>query len=130
VNHIRVTDPVQVLRDAADYLQRYGWAQGTLYWRHDGGRPPVCAVGAIRIVVLGPPMVEGLADTRAVRHVHRAVEVLAAYLIRHTGFQTGRGLDVVQVTEWNDQPDRTATEVCTVMRRAADWYEQNHGEGA
>src|SRR5262245_30238746 len=49
-------DVALTLRDAASYLRRHGWIQGTYYdTSTDAGTPAACTVGAIGMVCYGHP---------------------------------------------------------------------------
>jgi hypothetical protein len=128
--------PAQLLRAAADYLDTHGWHQGSRY--DFSGElmptPAACAVGALCITTYGNVMADLIhrpeptpAQWAALVGVFR---VFTDYL---TGAETRPVCpeDVDDVYEgiiggWNDAPDRTATEVTTALRAAADQWDCLH----
>lgn len=129
-------NPVQVLRNAADYLEAHGWFQHEFFaW--GGPEPAACALGAIQFVVTGDAVdvfandyrVDWLTDQEFTA-VLFAADVLVSYLRReHNTAQLGSLSKVAALARWNDRNGRTAAEVCTAMREAADRHE-NTGGGA
>ena len=111
----------QALRDAAGYIQRYGWTQHSM-WQPgaDPDNPRACALGAIAIVTTndldheapfrGDPFVQTALDAFAV-HLHPDERfIIADY--------PHRAADLVWL--YNDRPDMTADKVCERLRHAAD----------
>jgi hypothetical protein len=96
-------DVAAVLERAADVIVERGWCQGVF---HCGSS--VCAVGAISVVVNGDPIpVDRMPATDAFDlwlHDHRD---LPPY-----------GEDGL-ISDWNDEPGRTADEVITALRECA-----------
>lgn len=94
-----------VLREAADDLERNGWCQGIA--ENDAGEH--CASGAIVT-----------ADRFSNTLAWLAQRVLVEYLYP--------GFPISSILAWNDMPERTAAEVITAMREAADWGEKQAAE--
>lgn len=119
--------PAELLRSAADYLERHGWTQGNHYGNPNGtGRPPACALGAL--------IYEAAIFRRADHYpeIRAAGEALRAYL-------TGRLIDngdywrasealANEITTWNDHPTRTGREVIATLRAAANQLDQLGGD--
>jgi hypothetical protein len=103
----------QVLRDAALYLERYGWIQGAYYDATSGTfTPAACLVGAIAMVCYGGP-VDAPAqhfDDPGYLDFDQAVLHLDRYLL---------AMDGAQSYEFNDARGRTVADVTCVLRRAA-----------
>lgn len=91
--------PQDVLRQAADLIERTGWCQGDIYELGENGILGYCAEGAIREV----------ADKSGERFDIRDLLALA---------ETGTDGDALYV--WNDTPGRTKEEVIATLRRAAE----------
>jgi hypothetical protein len=123
--------PAFILRAAALYIERHGWHQGALYPEHHNRHhrttlPPACAIGAIRIAVTGRItwFRDDLTNTEAPL-VRRAEKVLAGHL-DHCD-DTDREVDATTViSTWNDEDWRTATDVTTELRAAADDWDHIH----
>ncbi|HEX4246604.1 MAG TPA: hypothetical protein VH008_01965 [Pseudonocardia sp.] len=110
----------QLLYRAADQLHRHGWRRGA-YWpdsylfaRYIDG-DPCCALGALAVA-------DGITSYDAANWaltarpgLALAVDVLTAQINRD---REPYG-HVVDVADWNDDLERTATEVITTMRAAA-----------
>lgn len=95
-----MTAPVaQVLRDAAELIERDGWRQGGLVGEHTA----VCIIDAI--FAAGPR-----------RGYQSIVDAVKAHL--------GVG---VALSTWNDAPDRTEAEVLAALRACADEQEASDG---
>jgi hypothetical protein len=132
----QVTDPAvtpaQTLRDAGRYLYRHGWHQGDLFTDPEQPTPAACAVGAIRMAVLGSPVVAA-EDARPdrLRAFGDAVAVLADHL---NEFYLDQDLSEVLVEDdpeqvvigWNDQPCRIASHVIAAFHGAADEWDRIH----
>ncbi|OZF40777.1 hypothetical protein CH296_00535 [Rhodococcus sp. 14-2496-1d] len=88
----------EILARAADLIEEHGWMQGE--YVNDKGC--LCAVGAIRIAADGK--VEGHFPSNAAT---QAIDLMAGHL------------DAGSVIEWNDDVDRTQTEVVGALRAAA-----------
>ena len=106
--------PALVLRNAARYLERYGWIQGAYYDATAMSfTPPACLVGAIGMVCYGGP-VEAPAqhfDDPGFLDFEEAVLHLDRYLLVH---------GEIEAYAFNDAKDRTAEQVITVLCQAAD----------
>jgi hypothetical protein len=127
-------DPVQAVRDAADYLARNGWARNTWFKGEPGcGNPAACAIGAISIVVTGAAHtveLEGrtywsdlldspVADRAAIEAV---AKVIATFIEPEYHSYGNPALDIV--VDWNDEDGQYAGHVVATMRAAADHYIQ------
>jgi hypothetical protein len=130
----------QLLRAAADHLDTHGWLQGAYYDLGDDLlTPPACVAGAIRISYAGQPV--GAADTPdlvdPLHHVRDAIAQLADHLdgagglagLRRITYPDRAVVDELYVGGWNDDPDRTITEVITALRHAADQWDRAHHTG-
>jgi hypothetical protein len=104
----------QVLRDAALYLERYGWIQGAYYdAASQTFTPAACMVGAIGMVCYGGP-VDAPAqqfDDPGFLDFEEAVLHLDRYLLV---------MDGTESYEFNDARGRCAEDVIRVLRQAAD----------
>jgi hypothetical protein len=102
-----------VLRDAALYLERYGWIQGAYYdATSQTFTPAACMVGAIGMACYGGP-VEAPAqhfDDPGYLDFEEAVLHLDRYLMV---------MDGSEAYDFNDAKDRTLDQVLTVLRQAA-----------
>jgi hypothetical protein len=130
-------NPVQVLRDAADYLETYGWHQGGFFMFTGIHRPPAaCSLGAIQIAVTGEPVdvfaddfnATPVTDSQFWAVLHAAGLVIDHLRREHNTAQLGSLSKVAALARWNDRDGRTAAEVVTVMRAAADRFEDSHDE--
>jgi len=123
--HAPVTEPMvtpaRVLRDAAVYLSRHGWVQGSYYDQSASVfTPAACVVGAIAMVCYGGP-VEAPAqhfDAPEWAEFEAAVTQLDRYLTGHTDADCAYG--------FNDVPGRTAREVIDTLSAAADSWDLLH----
>jgi hypothetical protein len=113
-----------ILYGAADHLSRHGWHQGGLrpYTGTITVPPPLCAGSAISVAAHGN-ILSWLFDTDP------AASSALAYFAQHitlslTGapWQDPAGI----VSQWNDDPLRTADEVITALRAAAKQWETEH----
>jgi hypothetical protein len=137
--HERVTDPAvttgTTLRRAGLYLLAHGWHQGDMFADPELPTPAACALGAVRMVVTGTPVVTaehvaaGMFD-----RFDRAVSVLADHLLRcyldpaeHQLDQVPDQADLEQrVVDWNDDADRIASHVIAAFYGAADEWDRLH----
>lgn len=114
----------QVLRDAAELIERDGWCQGQFV--DDAGCH--CAVGSI-LAATGWDSTEG-GDWGSPPEdpviTFNALDIVAEHVERNSG---SLDLDLVSddVVCWNDAPHRTVTEVLAALRGAADAWEAEHG---
>jgi len=100
-----------ILDKAADVIERNGWYQGSYFNEVAGRAPadcPVCTYGAIHIAAFGEPTPVLETEESAMGEANRAVNVLRKYL----------GITSVGAV-WNDASDRTAEQVITALRGAA-----------
>lgn len=125
------------LRAAAQYLLEYGWYQGDLFDPDvvsaaedlSQARPPACALGAIRMAVVGTPEPADWQPDRIERH-DAAVAALADHLIDCYGVEPPDVAEVLddpstsgmtQVVEaWNDASDRIGSHVIAALYGAAE----------
>ncbi len=91
----------QVLRDAADLIDRIGWCQHTL--RDRNGR--VCAAEALMRVAYA---------------THDPAATYAVAMIRLSDFVASGEQFPQAVLDWNDAEERTAGDVTGTMRACAD----------
>lgn len=128
--------PAETLRAAADHVERVGLHQGGLYFAETGEykdapvtERPCCTFGALAVVTdaqragtlldgedsqhveMGYPQFRDYADGL---HTSPAAEAILAELsLRHPG------LPYLSITRWSDSVAISATEVATVLRKAA-----------
>lgn len=109
------TTTKEVLLEAARHIEAFGLLKG------ERGRQgsPCCAIGAIEVAAMG--------DTSKYPLNHEGIDLVydAVGALAHTIGVWGpnsrrRALDVA---EWNDDPDRTRSEVLATMRAAAECVE-------
>lgn len=116
--------PADVLRGAARYLELHGWTQDQLFadaWE-SGQFPPACALGAIAIAAYGC-VIDWPYNTHRPEHrlFVRSVDFAEDYI----DVITCRDASPL-LSEWNDIHDRTAEEVITALRAAADDWDRTH----
>ncbi|GIJ44517.1 hypothetical protein Val02_14030 [Virgisporangium aliadipatigenens] len=126
-------NPAQALRGAALYLERHGWIPSDAYaWTATPPAfPAATARDAIAYAVLGAPIdtTDDYLDREAHGDFEYALGVFADFL-----YWTGNAVDHLDVdiadldiydvaTRWNDAPDRTAEQVITALRDAADDFD-------
>ena len=115
--------PADILRGAARYLELHGWTQGDYYARTGEPFPPADMTGAIAVATFGYitdcPFYE---PAPIVREYWQTVEILAVYLDGVELFNPDA--DHGSPYRWNDDPARTAEQVITVLRAAADDYDR------
>jgi hypothetical protein len=103
-------ETADILDEAANVIERNGHHKGD-YYTDEGGRAPaacpVCTYGAIHVAAFGEPVptldtidADGDAATEAIRSLRRHLNTTA-------------------LGAWNDAPDRTAEQVITTLRSAA-----------
>lgn len=93
---------VDVLNDAADLLELYGWCRG----RTEDSRGRRCALGALGACAgLNIPLFQA------------GNYALASYLVTEGG--KGGSAREFSVVDWNDDPYRTANDVVTALRKTS-----------
>lgn len=105
--------PAEVLDGAADYIEEYGWTQGS-----ESSSAPGC------------PTCAGIAIDVAAKDgddVHPAWFAAMDFLCRVIGTPGDPG--AASVIEWNDTPGRTQAEVVTTLRTAANNARKAEQEG-
>ena len=132
------TNPVQVLRNAADYLDAHGWMRGTFFGFSPGGvePPAACSLGAIQIAVTGDAVDVFANDFRfdtatdeQFTAVLEAADIVVSHLRReHNTAAMGSLSKVAALAKWNDRDGRTIAEVTSAMRAAADQHDAAGGE--
>ncbi|SCG80631.1 hypothetical protein GA0070609_6552 [Micromonospora echinaurantiaca] len=125
--------PADILRCAARYLELRGWTQGVYYApsQDDNPFPPACVAGAIAVAVYGHriPVPHEHKNPAAARGYSRTLDALTCHLDT-AGPDPARpyhegDLDT-DPFEWNDRPGRTAEQVISTLRAAADDYDWSH----
>jgi hypothetical protein len=118
--------PADVLRRAADHIDRHGFNQGSYYDNPTGPHPAACAAGGIAIASFGEPVpMPEIGEYPGPELYSRALGWLQSYLDANLG--TYRG-EPIGVYSWNDSPDTTGIDVTDMLRAAADaWDAHNHG---
>jgi len=124
--------PAVILRGAARYLDLHGWTQGVYYGlTDDTAFPAACAVGAISMAIYGnhrAVVSDGTEPDRADwRLLNRTKAVLVDFLdlADPPPWDTRDDYHGYPYT-WNDRPSRTAEQVVTTLRAAADHYDRTH----
>ena len=123
-----MTTPADTLRGAAHYIAVHGWTQGDYYDPYDNGPfPATCATGAISMAAHGRRTddIEALSLDYKSDYV-RAVDHFADYLDRHTCDPHAPDDTTVLPFDYNDAPGRTADQVITALRDAADEWDYHH----
>jgi hypothetical protein len=125
-----VTTPAVTLRNAALYVERHGWTQSLFFdLAHDGPFPPACAMGAIRMAVYGSTSLDpDTTDVDQQALLTRANRQLAGYLDPDFGISEDDDPYSAsdRIGDWNDETDRTAADVITTLREAADDWDRLH----
>jgi hypothetical protein len=131
----RAVTTAWTLRRAGLYLLTHGWHQGDMFADPDQPTPAACALGAMRMVIAGTPVVTaesiraGLFD-----RFDQAVTVLADHLLRCYLDPDDRQLNAVLdqaeleqlVVDWNDDRTRIASHVIAAFYGAADEWDRLH----
>jgi hypothetical protein len=127
----RAATPADILRGAARYLEIYGWHTGALYpdpkpttttkTRPGNLFPPACALAAIRTATCGRVVRLHESLTTDEKLTTAAAEkAFLGYL--DTSFAGDDDHVPDAIADWNDENDRTLTDVVTALRDAAtDW---------
>lgn len=116
--------PQDVLREAAEILQRDGWHQGSFYKEPLSGgvnadleasrEAPVCSLGAINRAVYGYAY-----DGKS--HVgYQALDAAKSNLTYWAEKLLMAQIDGHPVPHWNDAPERTVEDVILTFKRAAE----------
>lgn len=111
-----------ILREAAQYLQRHGWTQGQYYTDPTSPHPKACALGAIAAVIYGEIHIEPDLGHRCAE----PVEAFDNYLYDSHQTRMGFGESHDTIADWNDKPDRTTQHVITALEAAAHQWEGEH----
>ena len=121
----------QPLRDAADYLQTYGWCHHALYGT-DSTTPPASLVGALAIVCYGHPNPNpyGLpntphADPAAFTAFITAGLILADFVGTHDAVDAHGNQLAYTIDDWNGEPYQSGGCIIATLRAAAADYD--HG---
>lgn len=112
-NSAEMKSDSQILRDAADHIEKVGLNQNGQYFKGKGEnflQSPCCAMGAVAVATGAVP--GQFYSTPAFSRVEIA---LGATL----GGRLGVGLPV-DVASWNDLPETTQTDVTSLLRGVAD----------
>jgi hypothetical protein len=118
--------PSRLLRDAALYLRRHGWIQGSYYAHHNTSNPPACVMGALAMAVFGQPFPTAPYTQPEWADYKAAEDALLTHL---DGLYPPAGDDTYPdpgLGDWNDQPHRTADQVTAALLAAADGYDHTH----
>lgn len=95
----------RALHRAARYVER-GWCQHDFAEDERGLPVPASAEAAVRWCLLGA--------------IHRATDDVPGALARDCVSAVARAIGRGDITAWNDDADRRATEVAAALRRAAE----------
>jgi hypothetical protein len=120
--------PADTLQRAAEHLERHGWTQGAYYADYSSDTPPACVIGALAIAAYGYPNPDPFSDEFDPDSAdsdgwHRFVTA-EQHLHTHLGLRPidPDSTDPETLDDWNDADGRTAAEVITALRAAADIY--------
>ena len=117
--------PADVLRRAAEHIERRGFNQGTYYSDLTSEHPAACADGAIRIAAYGEPVSTLSRHDPQHADYSAAFDWLSDYV--HANVGTFEGYPI-GVQAWNDSPATTGADVVDTLRAAADaWDADNSG---
>jgi hypothetical protein len=116
--------PAQVLRSAADYIERHGWNQGFYYNLPGTPTPAACAVGAIAITCYGEPV----EDPQYTFTPGRGIYLMTTGWL-HDYLCANDIADRAGIPSWNDHPNTTGIDVTDAMRDAAQAWEAQHTGG-
>ncbi|MEV0396917.1 DUF6197 family protein [Polymorphospora rubra] len=126
--------PADLLRNAAVYLERHGWQQGFLLGLgFDTPYPPACALGAIRMAATGNA--DDVITTTIPADDYTACLLAQAILANHLEPDYDHTNDIEAdlnfevISDWNDDTERTANDVTTALRDAADTWDRQHPAG-
>jgi hypothetical protein len=112
LEHLKLTDPAEILEAAADVLETKGWGQGCEFKMENGERTAFCAIGAIREVIGFYNIEQGIFFTPAANLAHEAMNLSNRVAgLMHT--------DQGSVVGFNDEPGRTADEVIDLFKLTA-----------
>lgn len=125
--------PAEVLRGAAVYIGRHGLHQGDMFANDTTPFPAACVQGAVKMAICGG-MDAAYTHEQSFLSDH-TLAVLVDYLDTrfhlHIVDDQDEGLSLGDiVANWNDEYDRTHTEVVTALDGAADEYTGRHPGGA
>lgn len=119
--------PVTALRSAADYLDQHGWIQSEYYHCDDCEQPAACTLGALAIACYGHPIADPFDDLSDegrnivdLDHLNRWHDFMTVHHALMYCLNLGWDRLELSVDVWNDTTGRTATEVTTTLRAAAD----------
>jgi hypothetical protein len=115
----------RVLRDAATYLDTYGWTRGGLYLDHHTNHPAATIHGAVYLAVTGrtvDPDIDEL-STEQTTAVTNTIARLAIAITTLTGQPMRADTDAI-VAAWNDHPSRTTRQVVALLRQVADFIDR------
>ena len=129
--------PAEILRDAARYLKRFGWIQGSYYNLADGSvntdvYPPACAGGAIAVVSYGqvvddPYGAYTLAEHDEFTRVWDFFDDFLTLINAQSADIDDPDEERTSVFGWNDTPGRTIDDVIAVLNAAADDWDSLQG---
>jgi hypothetical protein len=130
--------PAHTLRASAGYLLHYGWLQDDMFDNPELPTPAACALGAIRMAVIGTPDVWAEHITPCVLGAFdAAVRVLADHVMQvYTDPLIRPDDDVDQddleqvIIRFNDDQDRIASHVIAALNGAADDWDRIHAANA
>jgi hypothetical protein len=118
---VATVDVASILRCAARYLDRHGWCQGAYFDQTAVCfTPAACLVGAVGMVCYGGP-VEAPAQMFGTPEFDD-FEATITHLDEFLLFEHG----TPSAYEFNDADGRTAEQVITALRAAADDWEDRH----
>ncbi|MGI5237001.1 DUF6197 family protein [Dactylosporangium sp. CA-139066] len=113
------------LRNAATYLELFGWFPLDYFYLCPDRFPSADVVGAISVAVYGRAVYDPFddlnpfMDPKDLAVFTATAEYFDQYLRSQHGYDHGAPL-------WNEQPERTLSEVTTTLRNAADDLEASH----
>ncbi|MGN9913601.1 DUF6197 family protein [Phytohabitans sp. LJ34] len=123
--------PAEILRGAACYLQLHGWHQGSLYADENPTNltPAACAQGGMGMAAFGK-RIPDTGHNVEMRDFRRASAFFNDYLnlvgAKPAPTEDQEEWEGPSVGDWNDDPDRTFTQVHAALLAAADEWERTH----
>ncbi|MEV4534670.1 hypothetical protein AB0J82_12655 [Asanoa sp. NPDC049518] len=127
---VQVT-PADILRGAAAYLQLNGWIKGYFFdlsMNPGPAFPPACTGSAICTAAIGHPFTPGdLPSGPDGTNALRALVAFAGYIVDYAwDFDYVRDAASDIVADWNDEAERTFTEVKAALEDAAAQWDHVH----
>jgi hypothetical protein len=121
--------PADTLRQAAEYLRRYGWIQHRYFANLTSPTPSACTLGALYIVTHGrvhtqpyEDVFDGADQSQEFVRFLNAQYALILYLGLHTP-----NAAITSLHDWNDHQDRHQSGVILALHQAAEDFDHPGG---